>query len=277
MNARTLGVCVALATLLFADVGHADWSACASARRRPSLDDQIRLYTLCITGGQVTRANLAYAFGRRAYAFIRKGDLDRALEDLNQSLSYDPNGVDPYQWRGFIHSRRLQWDLAEQDFTAVIERTSRREQAEAYMTRGAMRSCRGICADGLRDFDQALAVYPKLDSVHGIKAWVLSTCPDAAVRNGEEAVRLAQRALSLRSDWVAHATLAAALAEAGQFADSVHEVSLAQTLLKMKDPVSRRLLAEQRALYETGRPYREPIPDTNCFPTPGTAADGTTE
>jgi tetratricopeptide (TPR) repeat protein len=276
MNARSLGPLVFLVSLLCADVGHAGMAACTSASRKASLDDQIRLYTLCIANGQMRRADLGYALERRALAYLRKGELDRALEDANQSLVYNPTAVYPHQLRGYIHANRMQWDLAEQEFTTLIEleHASRYRQAYAYAVRGEMRVCRGSCADALGDFDRVLEIYPKGNFVYGAKAWVLSTCSDERVRNGGEAVSLAQRALSLRDEWRSHATLAAAFAEAGQFADSVREVSLAQTLMKAETPTSRRLLAEQRALYENGRPYRAQSPNTNCFPLPENDGEG---
>ena len=55
MNARSVGAFVFLALLLWADTGHAGWAACDSAGRKESPDEQIRLYTLCITNGQIRR------------------------------------------------------------------------------------------------------------------------------------------------------------------------------------------------------------------------------
>lgn len=267
MNARSLRPLVVLVSLLCADVEHAGWAACESASRKAVPDDQIRLYTVCIANGQLHRWELAYALTHRAYAYSRKGELDRALADVDQALVYNPDHVGAYQLRGFIHATRLQWDLAEQDFTTFIERTSRRYQANAYVNRAVMRFCHDSCAGALRDLDQALAIDPKQPYAYGLKARVLSTCSDEQARNGAEAVGLAQKALSLRNDWWSHATLAAAFAETGQFADSIREVGLAQTMLGSKGAAARDLgdLAEQRTLYETARPYRKQSGETICF------------
>src|SRR5438045_1817989 len=117
MNGRSLRPVVLLALLLGAEVAHADVSACNSARSKPSLEDKIRLYTICLTNGQMRRADLAGAFYHRAYAFFRNGESEHALEDLTQSLKYDSQSVYPYYLRGFIHVSRRELELAEQDFT----------------------------------------------------------------------------------------------------------------------------------------------------------------
>jgi len=266
MSVRTLGPLILFVSLLYADVGHAGWAACESASRKAAPDDQIRLYTACIENGQLHRWQVAYALTHRAYAYSRKGELDRALADLNQALVYNPDHVGAYQLRGFIQATRMQWDLAEQDFATFIERTSGRYRANAYVNRAAMRFCHDSCASALRDLDQAMVIDPKQPYAYGLKARVLSTCPDEQARNGADAVGLAQKALSLRNDWWSHATLAAAFAETGQFADSIREVGLAETMLGSKDAAARDLgdLAKQRALYETARPYRKQSDETIC-------------
>ena len=91
-------------------------------------------------------------------------------------------------------------------------------------------------------------------------AWVLATCPDASLRNGGEAVRLAQ--------WLVHcplgpyplflATLAAAHAEAGDFARAVEVGQRAVAIASVRDD---KALAEALRLqidrYRGGSPYHE--------------------
>jgi len=63
-------------------------------------------------------------------------------------------------------------------------------------------------------------------------AWVLATCPDAGLRNGPEAVRLAGHACELthygRPLFIG--TLAAAYAEAGRFPEAVTTAEKAEQL-----------------------------------------------
>lgn len=80
----------------------------------------------------------------------------------------------------------------------------------------------GAGAEALRFARQQLQEFPgnlqRLDRL----AWLLATHPDRAIRNGKEAVRLAEkarRALGER-DFNSADTLAAALAETGRFAEA---------------------------------------------------------
>ena len=63
-------------------------------------------------------------------------------------------------------------------------------------------------------------------------AWVLATCPEASIRNGTEAVRLAQwpARISQGQEPTFLGTLAAAHAEAGDFAQAIEAAERAVTL-----------------------------------------------
>jgi len=91
-------------------------------------------------------------------------------------------------------------------------------------------------------------------------AWVLAAYSDPSLRNGHEAIELAARALE-RSAVRGSAlwdTLAAAYAEAGQFADAV---LTAQRALRAAQQESRpdlvKAIQRRTRLYETEMPFRE--------------------
>ena len=92
-------------------------------------------------------------------------------------------------------------------------------------------------------------------------AWVLATCPEASVRNGAEAVELAQRAVRLSGgrEPAILGTLAAAYAEAGRFPEAVQT---ARKALELATQQNKQALAEsikaKIPLYEAGTPFREP-------------------
>ena len=82
----------------------------------------------------------------------------------------------------------------------------------------------------MKRYDQALAGFNELISkyadyaeAHRGRAYILATCPDPKLRNGKEALRSATRACELTTwrEIVAVSTLAAAYAEAGDFANAV--------------------------------------------------------
>ena len=91
-------------------------------------------------------------------------------------------------------------------------------------------------------------------------AWLFATAPDPALRNGAEAVRLAERACILtkrtRSNFAA--TLAASYAEAGRFSDAVATARAAIALAQAeRDDSAAELGSRLLALFQAQQPYRE--------------------
>ena len=91
-------------------------------------------------------------------------------------------------------------------------------------------------------------------------AWMLATNPNASVRNGTEAIELAERALRLSggNEPAILGTLAAAYAEAGRFPEAA---AAARKALELATQQNKRALADalraRLALYEAGRPFHE--------------------
>ncbi len=96
----------------------------------------------------------------------------------------------------------------------------------------------------------------ELDIVNDL-AWRLATAPDASLRNGAEAVTLAQYASTRRGDEGANEldTLAAAYAEAGRFEDAVAAAERALALAQ-GSPVAPAIAARLE-MFRRGEAYRE--------------------
>lgn len=94
-------------------------------------------------------------------------------------------------------------------------------------------------------------------------AWLLATAPDAQLRNGKEAVQLAERACALTgySQTIFVGTLAAAYAEAGQF-DNAVQTALRACDLAAATGQTNLLLRNQQLLelFKGGQAYREGAP-----------------
>ncbi len=89
-------------------------------------------------------------------------------------------------------------------------------------------------------------------------AWILATAADAEIRDGEEALRLAQQALESGADPVIIDTLAAAYAEVGLFEKAVREQRRAIDMARSAGELDVVADREGRLkLYRNGRPYRE--------------------
>jgi hypothetical protein len=92
---------------------------------------------------------------------------------------------------------------------------------------------------------------------------LLATSRDASLRNGNQAVELAQRANQLTGgeNPVILCTLAAACAEAGRFPEAV---AIAQRALSLAGAQSNKALADdlqsEMKLYQSGIPFHTPEP-----------------
>jgi Flp pilus assembly protein TadD len=91
-------------------------------------------------------------------------------------------------------------------------------------------------------------------------AWTLATSPEASVRNGREAVALAERAARLTRgrDATILDSLAAAYAEAGRFSDAVQTAEQALALASSQNNAAHAdALRARIKLYQLGSPYRD--------------------
>jgi protein O-mannosyl-transferase len=119
----------------------------------------------------------------------------------------------------------------------------------------------GKSREAVAEYRRALALKPDLVEALNNLAWILATCSDGGVRNGDEAVRLAERACRL-TDYKQAATvgtLAAAYAEAGRFTDAVAAAEKAVELAGTAgNPQFADINQQLLALYRAGKPYHEP-------------------
>jgi tetratricopeptide (TPR) repeat protein len=107
------------------------------------------------------------------------------------------------------------------------------------------------------EYRRALALDPTVATRMRQEAWRLATHPDAQVRNGKLALRLARQVCQATSNHDAQSfdTLAAALAEIGRFDDAQAATQDAISLTKRPDLIQALQLRKQ--LYASHRPYRD--------------------
>jgi tetratricopeptide (TPR) repeat protein len=245
--------------LLFgAASARADLSACGSAYVKSSPDEKIHLYTICLTHGGLSRTDLAAALHNRAVAYREKGDVEAALADFTKSLQYDSKFGLAFYNRALIYMERGDFAAAEEDLSATVTRDPSRVRGQAFAYRGLLRGFRGACTAAAGDFDMAIKFNRKLAWGYTAKAWILATCADERQRDGREALKTAQKALTIQDHWRVHDALAAAYAELGQFDDSVRELRLAESGLDSRSDAYRASLEARLALYQAGQAYRQP-------------------
>ena len=108
-------------------------------------------------------------------------------------------------------------------------------------------------------YQKAIELQPGFMLAQMHLAWLLATCPESSVRNGDKAVLLAEQAnqISKDKDPQVLRTLAAAYAEAGRFPDAVLTAKQALALAVAKtDAELTSELQVEIGLYQTNSPCR---------------------
>jgi cytochrome c-type biogenesis protein CcmH/NrfG len=136
------------------------------------------------------------------------------------------------------------------------------ENADTHANLGIAFLTEGRIRDAIAEYTKALQISPENLAALSNLAWLLATSSDPTLRNGSEAVQLAERADSASSRSDKHPTilriLAAAYAEAGQFAQAKET---AQQALEAANIQGNTTLADtlrgELALYDLGLPYHK--------------------
>ena len=164
------------------------------------------------------------AFVERAMLYLKKDEINKALDDFNEAVKLAPSSPTVYGGRAQVY-----------------------EKKGDYAKAGA-------------DFEEAAKVAPKDAMAINNLAWFLATCPEAAQRDGKRAVEQAKQAAEM-SDHKQHGildTLAAAYAEAGDFAEAVKWQKKAIELGPSAE--DKKKYEERAALYEMKKPYHQTKP-----------------
>ncbi len=197
---------------------------------------------------------LAEAHNNRSVAYAGLGRFDAALEDAERAVALQPENPVFLNTRGVAYRGLGRLDEAAADFTHALAVFPR--YAKALVNRGTIAARREQWMTAASYFEAARALTPDDPFVLNELAWLLATCPADEVRDGRRAVELARTAcrLTKRGDFNYLDTLAAALAEDGQFAAAA---TVAREALRKAPPDAREEIRQRLSLYEAKRPFRQ--------------------
>jgi tetratricopeptide (TPR) repeat protein len=205
--------------------------------------------------------NAWVALNNLGLALAAQGRFDEAIKNYRKAIQIDPNYSKALDNLGVALAAKGQYDEAIKNFRQAIQLNSNRPEPFSHlgMTLGQL----GRTREAVAQYREALRLNPNLTGPLNNLAWVLATSSDDELRNGAEAVRLAERACELThySEPFLIGTLAAAYAECGRFPEAVSTAEKAEQLataagLKELAGKNRQLLE----LYRAGKPYHEPAP-----------------
>jgi protein O-mannosyl-transferase len=191
-------------------------------------------------------------------ALFRKGEVDGAMVHFQQALRIQPDLAEANNNLGAALIQKGQVNEAIACYRKAVQLAPL--NAEFQNNLGYALFLEGDMREAVAHYQKSLEIRPKNAITCKNLAWILATCPEATVRNGAQAVALAERAVLLSggSDPLFIGTLAAAYAEAGQFPEAVKTAQHAQQLAATQN---NRLLVNalqaQIRLYQAGTPFRE--------------------
>jgi tetratricopeptide (TPR) repeat protein len=193
-----------------------------------------------------------------ANALLSKDDMDGAIVHYMACLALSPNQADAQYNLASVLLRTGRTDEAIDHYKKTLE--LRPENADAHANLGSAFLAKGRTRDAIVQYRAALKIAPKNMAAQSNLAWLLATCSDPSLRNGPEAVLLAEQAsqLSGGNRPVILRILAAAYAETGRFADAI---ATAQHALQLADAQNNTILVtalrKEIALYQSGLPYHK--------------------
>ena len=204
------------------------------------------------------KPNYAEACNNLAVALAGRGQVDSAIAHYQKALEIKPDYAAAHNNLALVLAGRGQVEEAIAHYEKALE--IKPDYANARRNLSVAVSAREELRTTLAQRREAIRFQPNDAALLNNVAWMLATNPNASVRNGAEAVELAQRAVKLAGDKepAILGTLAAAYAEAGRFPEAVRTAEEAARLATAKGD---RVLAQQiRAClkhYSSGKPYRQ--------------------
>ena len=199
----------------------------------------------------------AHANLGRAYAAGQR--FDQAIPHYEKALERNPGSAELHSQLGYALANRSRVAEAIPHLERALQISPDLVDARYYL--GAALMMNGQTAQALGHWRQALRQAPDNLRVLNDTAWALATCADAALRNGTEAVTLAEHAVALTSgrEPALLATLAAAYAEAGRFDRAVEMEKRATDLATQQGnaPLAATLRARLTQL-QAKIPIRQP-------------------
>lgn len=201
---------------------------------------------------------LAAALLERGMAYYALREFDIALDDLNAYVQLEPKAPEGLAARGMARVELQKYAEAEADFAQAIKLDN--QLALPWFERARMWMRRHNAPAAVSDLSETLKRDPQHLDATIFLATLLACGPDNSPRDGKRAIELATIACRLagESDFRPVEALAAAYAEAGDFAKAVEQQEKALAMLaKAKMPEAAKNAARYRlSHYKASQPVR---------------------
>jgi tetratricopeptide (TPR) repeat protein len=191
-------------------------------------------------------------------ALVQEGDVKEAVAHFRAAVQIEPD----FAWGRERLATALialgKIDEALPQYQEVVR--LKPEEAEGHCRLTMVLCMLGRPAEAVEHLRRTLELMPGSAETENALAWILATNPDGRVRDGAEAVRLAEQAVreTRGANPVVLGTLAAAYAEQGRFDEGVAAATRALDLAQMAHSVqvAGRIEAQLES-YKAQRPFHE--------------------
>lgn len=203
----------------------------------------------------------AQAHFRLGDALVRKGQVENAIIQYQDALEALPDFPEAENNLAIALRKVRRVDEAISHYQKALALSP--PNADIHVNLANVFLQKDDIAQAINQFETALKIEPSdLETLNNL-AWLLATAPQQSLRNGSRAVALASQANDLAhgQNPVILATLAAALAETGQFSDATksaqHAIELANS---SSNAALAQSIASQLKFYQAGQSYHSPNP-----------------
>jgi len=207
-----------------------------------------------------SRPRYAHAYSDHGLALMKLGRHDEALQILSRAEEIRPQFADAMHHRALVLLREDRSVEAEAEFRTALR--LKPTLPNLHINYAVLLTGQGRFAEAATLLEDGRA----LSGPNGLRierrlAWLLATAPDATLRDGPRAVRLARRVNEATGDRIPQVidTLAAALAENGAFEQAAR---LADRAARLADQQQQRDLSAQirtrATIYRQGQPFHQP-------------------
>ncbi len=197
-------------------------------------------------------------FNNRANAHAALAHFDKALTDYAQALRLAPGNSNIHRARSVAYHLMGDYDRAIADLDIAVKADP---EGVNFDLRGRAYHAKGDFRAALADYEKGVQMTPGYTFTLLDLAWLLATCPDEAIRDGQKASQYANLAEGALLNHVSDVSVAMAAAHAEQ-QDYAESIRLEQEHLNTlpSDSKEAEQSKDRLKLYQAHKPFRSPQP-----------------
>ncbi len=206
------------------------------------------------------KPDFVQAQGNLGVALMRAGRAREGVGHLVEAVRLSPRDAEARFNLGLAFLEQWDAEAAVRQFSVALRLKPGEAKTHYHLAMALARLHKS--KEAIQEFHEAVRLQPDNPAALNDLAWLLAADPHPALRDGSEAVRLAEKACELTHHLqpALETTLAAAYAEAGRFREAVAAAEKArdQALAAGQKDVADKA-AQVLSFAQSGRPYRETL------------------